>query len=137
MDFIFCIFHEAWSFVLLFKMDGNVFALNVSELRSILSFLPDIIQRWGLEDNIMSLISKFSFVFNNSIESWRELDFCKNLEDLNTPRLENSPPRCSTAADLRARHISWIRALVTSTSIYSCLYSKELVKPKVLDFRQF
>ena len=41
----------------------------MSKLRSTLLFLPDQIQRRGLEDDIMSPTSKFRFVLNNNIKS--------------------------------------------------------------------
>ena len=65
-DLIFCIFQDAWSFVLLYKMDGNVWSLNMLEVRSTLFVFTWPIQRQVLEDDIMSPISKFRFVFNNN-----------------------------------------------------------------------
>ena len=48
-------------------MGGNVCSLSVLELRSTLSFLPDLLQRRGLEDNKMAPGSKFRFMFNSGV----------------------------------------------------------------------
>ena len=82
-----------------------------------------------------------SLLMQHNIERRIEDNFVRILEKLKYFVANKMPLRCSKMQyrsrfeDLSARHVSRIRALETSTSIYSCLYSKELIKPKVFGFQ--
>ena len=73
----------------------------------------------------------------------KEGDFRKNLEEFKSPGFQKLPFECSTMQfdgrfEIQAlRHFSRNRAAVTITSIYLYIYSKELIRLKVLNFRRF
>ena len=76
-------------------------------------------------------------------EKQKEDNFRKILESFKSPGFKKLTFECSMMQyggkfEIRAlNHASRIRASVTLTSISSYLYSKELIKLRVLDFRRF